>query len=325
MAKLLSRWSPWLKGLVAIAALALLLSRVDLGAVGASLGRSDARYVGVGLVIVTAAAFPAAWSWKLLMDAQGLRLPITRVHLLYAVGMFFASFTPGGIGSDVVRTFRLHQWTRRGVEAGVSILMARLLSLITLLIVVLGAWMIRPSLPVGSAAAMVLFVVAICALAVFVLNQRLMAAVERIPWRRLPTPFAAVASALSSFRPTPRVLGPAAALAALHHLLAAASLFLLAVGLHLDVALADVLALGLLARLVAFVPISIGGIGTYEAGLVVLLGYAGVGPAEAIALSLLQRLVELVIPLCGGIAYLAGWGSQPIGTASLPSQQLDGT
>jgi len=73
----------------------LLLSQVKAGAVLSSLGQIDRGYLVLAFAVVLISQIPAAWAWKLLMDAQGLRVPFMTVGLLHLVGLFFASFTPG--------------------------------------------------------------------------------------------------------------------------------------------------------------------------------------------------------------------------------------
>jgi uncharacterized membrane protein YbhN (UPF0104 family) len=286
-----------------------LLTRVDLAGIATALGRSDVRYVALALLVVTSAHVPAALAWKRLTDVQGLRLTVVRVHLLYALGMFFASFTPGGLGSDVVRTLRLQQSTNRGVEAAVSVLAARLLSLVALVVIVVPASLTRERAPVPTSVTVALVVLLVGVLVLGVFRETVFALGKRVvPF--LTSPLRMVGAALGAFRRAPAALIAAGALLAAHHLLAAASLGLLTVAVGAHVGFADVLALGLLARLVAFLPISVGGVGVYEAGVVLLLGSVGVPPSDAVAVAILQRAVEIAVPLAGGVVYVAGWSGQ---------------
>ncbi len=59
------------------------------------------------------------------------------------------------------------------------------------------------------------------------------------------------------------------------------------------------------ARLLALVPLTPGGLGFVEAGLVGTLTLAGVAPADAVVTTLLYRLVSFWLPIpAGGVAYL---------------------
>lgn len=59
------------------------------------------------------------------------------------------------------------------------------------------------------------------------------------------------------------------------------------------------------ARLLALIPITPGGLGFVEAGLVGTLTLAGVTPADAVVTTLLYRLVSFWLPIpAGGVAYL---------------------
>jgi hypothetical protein len=66
------------------------------------------------------------------------------------------------------------------------------------------------------------------------------------------------------------------------------------------------LAFGLIVPLVLFVvmlPISLNGLGLRENALVVMLGFYGVGTADAVALAWLVYVSTLLFTLIGGIAY----------------------
>jgi uncharacterized membrane protein YbhN (UPF0104 family) len=77
------------------------------------------------------------------------------------------------------------------------------------------------------------------------------------------------------------------------------------------------------AQLLALVPVTPGGVGFVEAGLVGTLTLAGVGPQDALAATLLYRLVSYWLPLpAGACAYLifrrrygggAAESTQPVG------------
>lgn len=301
-------WRDWLGIALGIAILSALLAQVELTHLASSLGRCGVGYVAVAAIAAAVAAVPAAWAWKLLMDAQGFDLKFRRVQALYAVGLFFATFTPGGVGSDFVRIFHLHQTTRKGVEAAASVLAARLLSVTTLLVIVAGASLARAGVEAATTAALAGLAV-LGSIASLLVVERLVGG--RVV-RGLPVPVTQavfrVGACLGAFRHSPATLAWSCLLLAVYHLFAVLPLYVLARGLGADLALTDVLALGLLMHLVAFLPISPSGIGVYEVGVVVLFSTLGLSSADGLALSILARLTMLPVPVAGGIIYLAGRG-----------------
>ncbi len=45
----------------------------------------------------------SAWRWGLLLDAQGVHLPFSRLSSSFLVATFFNNFLPSNIGGDVIR------------------------------------------------------------------------------------------------------------------------------------------------------------------------------------------------------------------------------
>jgi uncharacterized membrane protein YbhN (UPF0104 family) len=254
------------------------------------------------------------------LDGQNLRMPFVFVQLVYAVGTFFASFTPGGVGSDIFRTFHLQQLTNRGFDAGISILISRLLSLLVLLLAAMVASLARPGLPIALTVPIALLGLLACA-GVFLgarpLSEWLARLGPSMPGAAL---FSRAAHALDALKQAPGLAARTALLFVAYHLLSIMPIYFVALGLGVDLPLIDVVTLGLLLRLADFLPISVGGIGVHEAGLIILFGPLGLGPSDAIALSILERLALLSVPLIGGIAYLNGWSSMRPSKLTCPAE-----
>jgi uncharacterized protein (TIRG00374 family) len=304
---LAARASRWLRLLVAVGILGILLSQIDLHAVAASLASLDRRYLLLALAAAVVSVVPAAWAWRVLLNAQDVRLSFVRIQLLYLIGLCFAAFTPGGLGSDVVRAVLIQRWTRQGVRAGVAIVASRLLSLLALALVVSLASLARPTAPTAPVAALV--AVGAATLAVFGVERAFRRFGHLGRWPRFHAILSGVVEALGAFRHQPAVGARATWFLALYHVLGVLPIYLFAVGLGVQISLADAVALGLVIRLLAFLPISFNGLGISELGFVVLLSSVGVDAPQALAISILDRLASLVTPIIGGIAYGAGWGA----------------
>jgi uncharacterized membrane protein YbhN (UPF0104 family) len=68
------------------------------------------------------------------------------------------------------------------------------------------------------------------------------------------------------------------------------------------------IALTLPTLLIMMIPVSIAGWGVREASMIVALGYAGVGAADAFAISVAFGLINVIAGIAGGILWLTGWG-----------------
>lgn len=297
----------WVRLGISALLMALLLTQVNLGAVLVLLGQVDRGDLVLAVLVVLVTQLPAALAWKLLMDAQGLHVPFIKLGLLHAIGLFFAGFTPGGVGGDVVRMYRLQQWTGRGVESGVSVVALRVLSLLTLVALVATASIARPELASSRFAILALVALLAGALTLLALERGL----KRVTARWLPHKLFSIASrlleALHEYKHRPWTVAAAAVLLASYHVLGIMPVYLVSRGLGLDVSLADMLMLGLTARFVAFLPFSFSGIGFQEGAFVGLFAQLGLDPAHALALSVMDHLILMLVQLIGGVIYFTGW------------------
>lgn len=310
-----TRWKTWLRLAVSAALIALLLTQVDLAAVFGILSGLSLAWFAIALGVGFVATMAAGLGWKVLLDAQGLRLPIRDVLIMHIVGLFFAAFTPGGLGGDVLRTVRVRQSTQRTVEGGAAVVASRVLSILALFTAAALASIARPdsqvrtiSLIAGLASITAMGLI----LALEVPLSMILARLPRAGWADVGR---AGVKSLYAFRRAPGQLLAAFACLAIYQVLSAVVIAALARAMSIHLGLLDAIALGLMARLTAFLPISISGIGVQEGAFVVLFGLVGLTPSQALAVSLMDHVVLTVIPLIGGALYALGadvrWTSRP--------------
>ncbi|CAB1081967.1 hypothetical protein D1AOALGA4SA_9607 [Olavius algarvensis Delta 1 endosymbiont] len=80
-----------------------------------------------------------------------------------------------------------------------------------------------------------------------------------------------------------------------------ASIYFLARGLNLDLTFFQVVLIMTITSLIAFVPISFFGIGTRDAGLLVVFSFFGHLPEQAVALSMALLLLRFAVVFMGSI------------------------
>jgi uncharacterized protein (TIRG00374 family) len=98
---------------------------------------------------------------------------------------------------------------------------------------------------------------------------------------------------------------------ALAWLIEGATLLLLASAIGVDLSIGGALVAGLVASLLSVEPVTPGGLGVTEPGIVLVLTSLGVAAAGASAIALLNRLVNyLSLAVAGGLMYV--WRSAPL-------------
>ena len=240
----------------------------------------------------------------------GRRPPLGTVMRIFFVSTFVGTFLPASVGGDAVRAYGLSKEGVQGVEAVASVLMDRLLGVISILIVAIaGAILARDLIDIRALFPALALLTVLCAVALTVVFS----------------PRAAIAAArLLAFLPRGRVTGTRLVTAIqryanLHlpmanvllcsiavQVLRVLQTYCLGLALGLAVPLGVYFALVPIILLIVLMPITINGIGTAQAGFMWLFGRAGVASAPAFALSVLFLAIAVVGNLPGGLLYLFG-------------------
>jgi uncharacterized protein (TIRG00374 family) len=91
--------------------------------------------------------FLSAWKWRILLNADGIHVPLSKLFATYLVGSFFNIFLPSSIGGDAYRVYDIGKHTARLPNAFASVLADRLSGFVALVILSILA-----SVPVAARA-----------------------------------------------------------------------------------------------------------------------------------------------------------------------------
>lgn len=231
----------------------------------------------------TGAFILRALAWRSLMPE---RVPLPRLFSLIMAALFLNHAAPAKAG-DFARMYGVAQRGVEGGRAAASVILARLADLIGLLAVLAGAWTLADGAgwePLAAPAA----VVAVATLALPLLAR------ARLPSRlgRISGPVAKLQAALRET--DPRAIGVALLWATPAWMLEAGVLLFVVRGLGLEVSLAGVVAATCFAVLLQAVPVTPGGLGTYEAGMVFVLVALGAPPGPAFAAAVASHALKFM-------------------------------
>ncbi len=292
-----------LKAAVSIALLAVLVSRVPLAGLAATLARADPLL----LTLAAAAAF-GGWAvntlkWWQLLAALHPGGRYSDLLALNFIGMFYSLVLPGQISGEVVKGLRL---SRHGVPGGAvatSILVDRLTGLAALALLGLSGLALGPELPATALAAWL----AVAVLAMAVLPLVAARGGVNLPfagtggWRgRLAGALGAVNGALFTYRRRPWLLVGALALSLVFQGIVSVSNYLAARALGIDIALPALVWIVAAVSLINLLPVSLGGLGVREGAYVLLLSQNGVPVSSGLALALVVFGIILLQGLAGG-------------------------
>jgi hypothetical protein len=305
---------------VAAGLTALLLWQSEPRAVWNAARGADWRFIVLACVLVAIDRVLMAYRWWTLLapladgrstvdDGRSGRPPVNTVMRIFFVSTFVGTFLPASVGGDAVRAYGLSKEGVGGTDAIASVLMDRLLGIISILIVAIaGAFLARALIDIRALFPAFAILIVLCAAALAVVfSPRAAVAVAallallprgRETGNRLVTSiqrYATLHGAMANV-----LLGSLAV-----QVLRVLQTYCLGLSLGLTVPLAVYFALVPIILLIVLMPITINGVGTTQAGFVWLFGRAGVGNAPAFALSVLFLGIAVVGNLPGAFLYIA--------------------
>jgi uncharacterized protein (TIRG00374 family) len=302
---MVKRWLPWLlKGGLSIGLIWFVFSKVDLASAWDQAKGLDPTMLAVAVGLALFQVWLGAMRWLVVLRALHAAFTAAQAFTVYYIGVFFSIVLPGAVGGDAVR-----MWTARrsGLSLATSINSVMLERAATVLALVLLVALTQPLLLArvpdipGSWVFPVLSVLGVVGIVVLALLDRLPGSLHR--WR--------VVRGLSQLAGDTRRLffrpvwgGATLLISMLGHANLSLQVFVLAVGLGLQIDLIDCLVLVPPVILIMTLPISIAGWGVRETAMVAAFGYVGVESHSALALSVLFGLVSSAVALPGGVVWL---------------------
>lgn len=290
-----------------IAVLAYLVTRIDLSAAAGAIGRISIGMVLAVLVLLAIDRAVMIWRWILLLRAIGQQVRAKSAAWIYLISSFLGSFTPAGIGADVARVYTLGRRTSQGNEAAASVVMDRMLGLLSILAVgAVATWWLGPRFGLEErgllAAASALVITGTIA---FLFADVIARAMLPRRWQAsgIGRRLVQLADAVAAYRDQRSALVAVLLLSIAVQILRTIQAYLLGVGIGLDVPFTYYLLFMPVALLTLLLPISQSGFGLPQAGIVWMLALQGVPEADGFALSLLIVLSGIVANLPGALLF----------------------
>jgi glycosyltransferase 2 family protein len=299
---------------VGIGLTALLLWVSDPRAVVNAARGADLRYIGLACLLVIFDRILMAYRWWTLLSplSTGERPSFGIVMRVFFISTFVGTFLPASVGGDAVRAYGLSRHGVGGMNAVASVLMDRLLGVVSILIVgVAGAMLARELIDVRLFFSALALLGAACAVGVAVVFSPRLASAAAGLLERLPQGKDAghgLIVAIQRYGAHRSDLANVLACSMTVQVLRVLQTYCLGLALGLSVPLGIYFALVPLILLIVLMPVTINGIGTTQAGFIWLFGRAGVASAPAFALSVLFLGIAVVGNLPGGLLYLFGKG-----------------
>jgi uncharacterized protein (TIRG00374 family) len=253
--------------------------------------------------------------WRLILDAQGIHLPLRRVFSIFFIGHFFNAFMMGSTGGDLIKAvYTAKETHHKKTEAIATVFADRAIGVVALFSLAAVLMIARPNFFLSHketwhVCSFMLILIAATALGLYLMFSRHI--FERVAWlRRLEEKFSfgpVVRRSYDCFylcRTRPALLSTTLLFSVANHLLTVVGCYCLGRSLQIPNLPLDYLTLFPLIMSIASLPITPGGLGVREGTAVVLLSAAGVPSAQALPLSLFSYFAMVGWSLFGGAIFL---------------------
>jgi uncharacterized protein (TIRG00374 family) len=302
-----------LRIVVAVALTAYILWRVHPADVLRVTAGADWRWIAGAIALLLLDRTLMAYRWMVLLRAltPGSRPPFNAVLRIFFVSTFVGTFLPS-VGGDLYRAYSLSRLKVSGVESAASVLMDRVLGVMSIVIVGVGALLPAPAVARNPwmllTLALASFGCLVAGVAVF--SERASAAGQhmaaRLPGVQAPRLGAGLIDAVRRYSrhrgELVNVLGMSVGVQVIRVIQA----WCLGRALGIEAGLVMYFIFIPIVLLIMLLPITVSGLGTSQGAFGWLFGTIGVPAAAAVALSILFVALGVVGNLPGGVLYVLG-------------------
>lgn len=255
--------------------------------------------------------------WKILLKAADIHIPLNRIIISMAGGIFFNLFLPSTIGGDLVRSLDLAAHTKKPREVVATVFLDRLsgytgLAALALISVCFGWRYVKDRVVLVS-----VFIIAgllVCVLLVLfnrhiyaLINKFLHPSGQKSSFSRLEKIREAIKNLhreIHIFRHHRRIMFYNLGISFLLQVIAAISFWMIGLSLGVDINIIYYFIYLPIIGAITILPISLGGLGLRDATTIYFFTKVGVSKYLAFAMSLLNFFFVLIIGGIGGIIYV---------------------
>lgn len=298
---------------VSAALLAILFSRIDTARLWTSARHASLPWLAAALLALAVNLLASTWRWRLLLDAQDVRLPGRYLLGSYLVANFFNNFLPSNVGGDVMRIRDTAGPSGSKTLATTVVLVDRVLGVMGLVLVsAMGASIATGMHGSGSTPiwpswlwGIFFFGAAAGAPAVYTPEGvgRLLQPLTVLHPEWIGTRIDTFTSALNRFRERPGVLVRCFSGALLVQATVVVFYLTIAHALTIPISAAELAVIVPLSIVIQMLPVSINGLGLREATFSFYFARLALPIESAVLLSLVGAGLMLLFSLTGAVVY----------------------
>lgn len=274
----------------------------------------------LSVLTITVGRTVMAYKWLRLLRCRGEGMPLRKATQIYCASNMWGLFLPATVGADTLRTVCACREGLNGHNVVASILLERgigfiILSFLCLMSVLYFAGIapLNTTLYYSGWAAAVLFAGLTVGLWLSftqsIYNFIHDVVLERVADKKPVQLLRRLHNAYLEYTHHRRELVAFAALTCTEAAVTAAAFWIIARGMGIEIGLGTILAAVFLSELASRIPLSVGGLGVFEAIFVLMLSLVGISTTEALSVALLGRMLKILSWLPWWLSYTMEAGS----------------
>lgn len=302
------RWAIRLVGIIVF--VFIVTTKVDVTKTLRILWRANFYYIALSAAMVVPLVAIKAWRWRVILSSLGVELSLGNCWRLYAIGLAAGFITPGQLGDAVKALYLRDMGHGLGIPL-LSVVLDRLLDLLVLVLLACSGIFVFWEDFQGQFRALVALLGGIISLLFIVINKEWRGFfVERALPYLVPERAKEMTGLQSSGQPCGGISVGRASLALnlgitfLAFAISLSRLYLLVLSLGMEIGWLPFVASMSLASVVSLIPISVAGIGTRDAALIVTFSQLGLSSELAVSLSALILLLYVLNGIVGFLVWL---------------------
>jgi len=273
---------------------------------------------GLGLFVL--ANFIISLRWYLLLRSQDIKVPFKAALKVHFLGLFYNNIMVSSVGGDMLRVWYIAKYTTKRLEAGLSVVVDRVIGLFSLILMALTFYFLFPvDLPAGKAKTGLMTRISPYSMEIALILSVIVSVIafsiiygpsRRIIVKAILKVFShrqRAANAIKLYCKKPFTLILCVLLTFMAQSLPIIGFWMMGRAMSISAPAKFYFVFFPISWVIGALPVSIGGIGVLELGLVGLfMSLPGVEREHGLALALCQRFIFIIGSIPGVFIHLTG-------------------
>ncbi|MCK9602946.1 MAG: flippase-like domain-containing protein [Candidatus Omnitrophica bacterium] len=295
---------------ISIVLLLFLFRQIDKKSLLEIIKNADKGYLFLAFIVFFFNYVFCLLRWQMLLKAIKIHIPISRIIISFAGGVFFSLFLPSTIGGDLMRSMDLAAHTKRPREVVATVFLDRLSGYIGLVVLALLSlffgWRLLEDRIILISVSLITVLLIIILLVLF--NKTIFLKINKylsgLSSGKIMGSVMNLHQEIHLFRHHKKVIFKNLLLSVFVQIITPFCFYIIALSVGLQINIVYFFILLPIIGAITLLPISIGGLGLRDATTIFFFAHVGVSKNLAFAMSLLNFSFIVIYAAIGGLIYV---------------------